>query len=642
MGLLHPGLLLLGIGIAVPIILHLFQRHQGPRIVFPALRYLRRAEKESARKVRLRQLLLMLLRIVAVLLLAFAAARPFVRAAGVSHEPTAVVIILDNSASASAVTKDVRVLDVLKDRALQSLDDAEPEDEFWLIRAGSPDEPAYRGDAIETARRVRETEPTDAAADIGASINRARTILAAAAQKRAPEIQLLSDLQTTNFLNATSGARTDPPIVAYHYNGSAPPNRAITSVSAGGGMAPNANERSTLTAAITGSTDDSVNVRLVIDGRLAAASRAPAGGTAVLTMPARAAGVLTGWVEMDADAMRADNRRYFATVIASPPTVALSRAAPFFGEALAAMEAAGRVRVVTPAAASVVILPGGGDSPVLAGGHTMVIFPPESPLELQAVNRRLAASGIPWSYVLQAAPGEARFALRDSADALLRTLESARMRSVYTLQASNAAAGDTVLLRLRDNASWAVRGERAGGGRYILLASPLTESASSIPTSAAMLPLLDRIIRTWAATQGGTEEASAGNVVSLPPGADGIMRPDSVLEPVSNGQFRVPARAGIYQVMSGRTVVNAFAVNPPTVEADLARVPKEKLRSLLPSWPLTVADDENAWGAAIYRQRLGHELWRTLLIALLLVLLVEGAVAATGNLHRRTAVTETA
>jgi hypothetical protein len=77
MGLLNPLLLLLAGAAAVPLLLHLLQRHQGPRVVFPALRYLRRAEKESARRIRLRQILLMLLRMAAVLLLALAAARPF-------------------------------------------------------------------------------------------------------------------------------------------------------------------------------------------------------------------------------------------------------------------------------------------------------------------------------------------------------------------------------------------------------------------------------------------------------------------------------------------------------------------------------------------------------------------------------------
>ena len=39
MGFLQPLLLALGGAAAVPVLLHLLQRHQGPRVVFPALRY---------------------------------------------------------------------------------------------------------------------------------------------------------------------------------------------------------------------------------------------------------------------------------------------------------------------------------------------------------------------------------------------------------------------------------------------------------------------------------------------------------------------------------------------------------------------------------------------------------------------------
>ncbi|MGH7577064.1 MAG: BatA domain-containing protein, partial [Longimicrobiales bacterium] len=165
MGFLSPALLFLGAVATVPLILHLLQRHQGPRVVFPALRYLRRAEKESARRIRLRQLLLMLLRIAAVLLIALAAGRPFAESGGATHEPTAVAIVLDNSMSTAAVVDDRRVIDELKSVALATLERAGPDDRFWLIRAGAPWEPAMPGGAASTAARVRQTEPTWSVAD---------------------------------------------------------------------------------------------------------------------------------------------------------------------------------------------------------------------------------------------------------------------------------------------------------------------------------------------------------------------------------------------------------------------------------------------------------------------------------------------
>src|SRR5690554_4558478 len=151
MGFLSPLLLLLGLAVAVPLVLHLFQRQHGPRVVFPALRYLRRAEMENARRIKLRQLLLLALRLAALVLIALAAARPFVRAVGDGHLPTAAVIILDNSMSTGLVDGERRVFDALQARALEALAQAGPDDRFWLIRAAQPWEPAVPGGAEATA-----------------------------------------------------------------------------------------------------------------------------------------------------------------------------------------------------------------------------------------------------------------------------------------------------------------------------------------------------------------------------------------------------------------------------------------------------------------------------------------------------------
>ena len=96
MGALSPLFLLAGAAIAIPIYLHLFQRHETRRLSFPALRYLERTEREHARQIRLRQILLMLARVAVLLFLVGAGARLFFSGRGASHPPTAVVVILDN------------------------------------------------------------------------------------------------------------------------------------------------------------------------------------------------------------------------------------------------------------------------------------------------------------------------------------------------------------------------------------------------------------------------------------------------------------------------------------------------------------------------------------------------------------------
>src|ERR1700681_1399729 len=75
-GFLAPFYLLLGAAAAVPLVVHLLRRRSGLRVDFPAVRYLARAEQEHSRQLRIRNLLLMLLRVLATVLIAIAAARP--------------------------------------------------------------------------------------------------------------------------------------------------------------------------------------------------------------------------------------------------------------------------------------------------------------------------------------------------------------------------------------------------------------------------------------------------------------------------------------------------------------------------------------------------------------------------------------
>src|SRR5512147_517684 len=101
---LSPWLLLGLLAAVVPPLLHLFQRRRPPEFEFPAVRYLRQTEREAERTLKLRHLLLLLLRVAAVVLIALAAARPVVpRGVGALHEPTALVVVLDNSLSSGAI-----------------------------------------------------------------------------------------------------------------------------------------------------------------------------------------------------------------------------------------------------------------------------------------------------------------------------------------------------------------------------------------------------------------------------------------------------------------------------------------------------------------------------------------------------------
>ena len=104
MGLLAP-LFLLGLAtVAVPVILHMIQRERKEEVEFPSLMFLRKVPYRSFRRQRIRHWFLLLLRCAALLLLLFAFARPFIRAAAlaaVTDGAREVVVLLDQSYSMS-------------------------------------------------------------------------------------------------------------------------------------------------------------------------------------------------------------------------------------------------------------------------------------------------------------------------------------------------------------------------------------------------------------------------------------------------------------------------------------------------------------------------------------------------------------
>lgn len=110
-GFLSPLNLLFALAVAVPVAIHLLQRRREATVDFPAVRFLLIAQRRSARRLRLRRLLLLLLRCLAVIAFALLLARPVLQAPGAAFregEPGHTAVILDTSLSMSALSADDR------------------------------------------------------------------------------------------------------------------------------------------------------------------------------------------------------------------------------------------------------------------------------------------------------------------------------------------------------------------------------------------------------------------------------------------------------------------------------------------------------------------------------------------------------
>src|SRR5262245_41621380 len=111
MSFLYPAFLIGAIAIALPIVLHLLRRDEAPEVPFTAVRLLRRSPVERAKKRRLRDAILLAARILALLLLAAAFARPYVQGAAPARVRA---VAIDRSYSMSDAARFQRAVELAR------------------------------------------------------------------------------------------------------------------------------------------------------------------------------------------------------------------------------------------------------------------------------------------------------------------------------------------------------------------------------------------------------------------------------------------------------------------------------------------------------------------------------------------------
>jgi len=101
---LNPLFLVGLVAAGLPILIHLFSRRRAKEVSFSSLEYLQEISRQKVRRMRLRQWLLLALRVLVIAIFALAMARPTLRGSAgvVTRGSSTVAIILDNSYSMAA------------------------------------------------------------------------------------------------------------------------------------------------------------------------------------------------------------------------------------------------------------------------------------------------------------------------------------------------------------------------------------------------------------------------------------------------------------------------------------------------------------------------------------------------------------
>lgn len=541
-GFAAPWLLLALPAAALPILLHLVRRHEPPEVAFPAVQYLADATRDHRRRAELRHLLLLITRTLLILAIVLAAAgMRLTRGAFGSHAPSALVLVVDNSASSGVVVDGEPLLTALRAAASAVLDRATPADRLWLRTATGP---AIPGTPAQLRERLAALRPTASRLDLGAAVREGRELVART--ERPGEVVVVSDLQQ-NAVTADAGAAD---VLVLRPETAPPRNRRIGTLSAS--AQPWGPDGGVVTLAATSSDTAAVPLALTVG------SRAPRDLLAIPGVPVseRLLGLPTGWTTLRAalppDEFRADDERTVSLRVAPPAAVRWTAGDRFLDAALAVLVADHRVTS------------GGGVVVGDLGPGPSVVVPPADLALLGALNRRLAARGAAWRYA-----GTVEGEERTDSGTILPSREGVTRR----VRLEPVGAGGEVLATVGGE-PWVVR-----SNDLLLLGSRLEPGWTALPLGTAFVPFLDALLSRAIRGELLLPDALAGEPLRLPDRVTAVVQ-GGRREAVEGGAFWRPETAGVYHLLVGEDTLGAVSVVLDPRESDLARAADASVRSL--------------------------------------------------------------
>jgi len=221
---LNP-LMLWGLAAAsVPIVIHLLNRRRYRTQRWAAMEWLLAAARKNQKRLRMENLLLLLLRTCAVLFLALALARPTFSDTRLTpgQQATHLFLLLDDSASMGARTGTGTMLDMATNTASQLIGEIGADDPVTLVltndttgsdpakKSGRP-RAVLRGshDHAEVRQLIGDLKPAPARADL---VEALKTLEEAVPSRGAvvPKVAILTDLQRASFEGADAAAGAAP------------------------------------------------------------------------------------------------------------------------------------------------------------------------------------------------------------------------------------------------------------------------------------------------------------------------------------------------------------------------------------------------------------------------------------------------
>ncbi len=203
MKFVYPEFLYFLIAIAIPIIIHLFNFRKFKKVYFSNVQFLKEVKQETQSKSKLKHLLVLISRILAITFLVLAFAQPFIPSNLSTNSNSNVVgIYIDNSFSMESIGENGMLLDEAKLKATEIINSYKKTDHFIVCDNNFKPESQRLLDAEDAIEKIEEIQISTSTRNLSDAVVRIKDVLNQESLESNTFLYLLSDFQksTTDFI----------------------------------------------------------------------------------------------------------------------------------------------------------------------------------------------------------------------------------------------------------------------------------------------------------------------------------------------------------------------------------------------------------------------------------------------------------
>ncbi|GGH00691.1 BatA domain-containing protein [Mucilaginibacter phyllosphaerae] len=664
MHFLYPAFLFALLTLAIPVVIHLFNFRRYKKVYFSNVQFLKEVQEQQASRRNLKERLILAARLLALLFLVLAFARPYIPGKNQVNagRQQVVSVFVDNSYSMQTLNREGSLLDQAKQKAKQIAAAYNINDRFQLLTQD------FEG---RHQRLLNRTEFNDAvdAVKISAQSRELKQILARQQsllnmqQGASKAIYILSDFQQ-NLQGGPGNPDAGIPVNLVQLKAGTLPNVAVDSVwMLNATHRPGENER--MVVRLRNYADkaaEKVPLKLLINGGQKAIGSFTVKARSAQTDTLSFSGLQGGWqravIQLQDNPVTFDNQFYFTfKVTGQLPVLLINGGTPnkylsavFAADAFFAPKQVpdGNVDYAGLNAYPIMVLSdikslSAGLAQALKtyagkGGTVMVFLPAEADISSYRAFLQPLGAPYPQGLVAEAAKVSAinlqSQVFKSIFEASPQNPDLPVIKKYYNLTAGTRS-GEYLMKLQNGNALW--QGTTAGRGKVYTCAVPLNEDFSNLPVHALFVPVMLRIAmlsghdQPLFYTAGNNQpietvpmQATEKQLVKLVKGNQTII-PDVKQQEGSTMLYlpRQLAETGIYELKKQDSTAAVLAFNDNRSESDLSYLTASQLEKLFPKNSTLLNGDKLNAESITGPANSGLQLWKLCIILALIFLAVE-------------------